>query len=62
LQLSNWSNKQQSIQGRDAKLQKKKKKEDYIHISPMATKLTKPIKTQIANKSALNQVKTLTLV
>jgi hypothetical protein len=40
----------------------KKKKKDYIHISPMATKLTKPIKTQIANKSALNQVKTLTLV
>lgn len=61
MQLPNWSNKQQSIQGRDAKLQKKKK-EDYIHISPMATKLTKPIKTQIANKSALNQVKTLTLV
>jgi hypothetical protein len=60
LQLPNWSNKQQIIQGRDAKLKKKKK--DYIHISPMATKLTKPIKTQIANKSALNQVKTLTLV
>lgn len=59
MQLPNWSNKQQIIQGRDAKLKKKK---DYIHISPMATKLTKPIKTQIANKSALNQVKTLTLV
>ena len=28
----------------------------------MATKLTKPIKTQIANKSTLNQVKNLTLV
>jgi hypothetical protein len=40
----------------------KKKKKDYIHISLMATKLTKPIKTQIANKLALNQVKTLTLV